>query len=206
MLTALYERTVIDALHPGSPAIRWHCGATGCERRARLRGRLCERCHKRVWRATHRQRAAAAERARRFSEDAKLLRKARAIIGMALKRGKLSAEPCRVCGAKGLVHHSDPTKPLEIQWLCRSHRLIQRELESETRRTDDERRAADARKAEWSALSTRFAVAWPLLPSSHQQQIQDLARQNPLIRQLHPDAPLVRQALIRAYGVWCESG
>ncbi len=211
MLNATSERPTASATkllgtRNAASVGRRMCAAMDCDRRARPRGRLCEKCHKKAWRAANKEYAASVESSRTFSPAAQQLRLARATILMDIKAGRVIPQPCQVCGAKGLVHHPDPSKMREIMWFCRYHRLIQRELESEARRTEDERRAADARKAAWSALSTRFAEAWPLLPASHQQQIQDLARQNPLIRQLHPEAPLVRQALIRAYGVWCDSG
>jgi hypothetical protein len=40
-----------------------------------------------------------------------------------LKRGKLTRQPCEVCGAVAQMHHDDYSKPLEVRWLCRGHHL-----------------------------------------------------------------------------------
>jgi hypothetical protein len=41
-----------------------------------------------------------------------------------VRAGKLAKQPCEVCGATNAhKHHADYSKPLEIRWLCRKHRL-----------------------------------------------------------------------------------
>lgn len=51
----------------------------------------------------------------------------------AIESGKLTREPCSVCGATEYVdgHHNDYTKPLDVVWLCRTHhrRLHQQMLD-----------------------------------------------------------------------------
>lgn len=39
------------------------------------------------------------------------------------RRGKLTRQPCEVCGAESNIeaHHSDYSKPLDVNWLCREH-------------------------------------------------------------------------------------
>jgi len=179
------------------------CNATGCERPARRRGRFCGRCALRQWRAANRDRDRARESKRTFSDEQRLIRSARATVAMAVKRGHVKAQACRDCGRIGRPHHPDPRQPRNVLWLCRSHRLIEREREQEARRTQAEREIASAREEKWCNLVARFTAAWPLLPADAASSIQALAQQNPLIRSLHPEAPLARQALIRAYGVWC---
>ena len=49
-------------------------------------------------------------------------------VGRALKRGDLVKQPCQVCGATDETtridaHHEDYSKPLEVDWLCRSHHM-----------------------------------------------------------------------------------
>lgn len=40
----------------------------------------------------------------------------------AVRSGKLVKMPCEVCGStKVEMHHPDYTKPLLVQWLCKSH-------------------------------------------------------------------------------------
>jgi len=181
------------------------CAAAGCSRPPRQRGRYCERCHKSGWRKRNAEYAKAVEADRVFSADARLLRIARATISTAIRRGKLQAQACRDCGAKALVHHPDPSKPHDILWLCKRHRLQQRERDAEARRTASEQAEAAARKAHWTALFARFTEAWPGLLPQEQQAIWAIAQREPLIRTLHPEAPLVRQALIRAYETWCDA-
>lgn len=43
----------------------------------------------------------------------------------AISSGKITKEPCNVCGTTNKVeaHHEDYSKPLAITWLCRKHHL-----------------------------------------------------------------------------------
>jgi hypothetical protein len=52
-------------------------------------------------------------------------RLARRITRDAIKSGKLVRGPCVVCGKTDYVeaHHTDYSKPLEVQWLCYEHHL-----------------------------------------------------------------------------------
>ena len=44
----------------------------------------------------------------------------------AIKTGKLTKGPCEVCGTTEDVqaHHEDHSKPLDVNWLCRSHHAV----------------------------------------------------------------------------------
>lgn len=35
--------------------------------------------------------------------------------------GKITKQPCEVCGAVAQAHHDDYSKPLEVRWLCPVH-------------------------------------------------------------------------------------
>ena len=174
------------------------CTVADCDRPARRRGTRCERCHKRAWRTANRTRAKATEKARSFSPEANTLRKARATIAMALKRGHLRRQPCAVCGKRGLPHHPDPTKAREITWLCRTHRTIERERAAQAAAA----KATAARKAAWEELRQQFTDAWPQLAPLEREALWAIARREPLIASLPPEAPLAQQGLIRAYGAW----
>lgn len=52
-------------------------------------------------------------------------RKAHNILNTALHAGKITRQPCQVCGSTQRVeaHHEDYSKPLEVEWLCRKHHL-----------------------------------------------------------------------------------
>ena len=50
-----------------------------------------------------------------------LQRKARVIVGNAIRDGRLTRQPCEVCGAKAQAHHDDYSKPLDVRWLCTTH-------------------------------------------------------------------------------------
>ena len=40
----------------------------------------------------------------------------------AIVAGKLSKQPCEVCGAPTVdAHHDDYSRPLDVRWLCRPH-------------------------------------------------------------------------------------
>ncbi len=47
----------------------------------------------------------------------------RAYANTYLRRGKITKQPCGVCGAKRHIemHHEDYDQPLDIIWLCRKH-------------------------------------------------------------------------------------
>ena len=39
----------------------------------------------------------------------------------AIRKGRVQRLPCIVCGGKAQAHHSDYSKPLDVDWLCRKH-------------------------------------------------------------------------------------
>lgn len=53
---------------------------------------------------------------------------ARAYANVYQRRGRLTPQPCAVCGAGDVVkHHADYGRPLDVTWLCRPcHRRAQR--------------------------------------------------------------------------------
>jgi hypothetical protein len=47
---------------------------------------------------------------------------ARNAVCNAIRDGVMERQPCEVCGdAKSEAHHTDYSKPLDVQWLCRFH-------------------------------------------------------------------------------------
>ncbi len=49
-------------------------------------------------------------------------RKARVMVGNAIRDGRLKRLPCEVCGdPKSEAHHPDYSKPLDVRWLCLRH-------------------------------------------------------------------------------------
>jgi hypothetical protein len=44
------------------------------------------------------------------------------IANTAMRQGRISRQPCEVCGnPKVDAHHDDYSRPLKVRWLCRSH-------------------------------------------------------------------------------------
>ena len=48
-------------------------------------------------------------------------RRAITATGNAIRDGKLTPQPCFVCGRKADAHHPDYSAPLAVSWLCRKH-------------------------------------------------------------------------------------
>ena len=59
-------------------------------------------------------------RSKRYPEKAK----AHYLTSNAIRDGRLTKQPCEVCGKlKVEAHHDDYSKPLDVRWLCRKHHL-----------------------------------------------------------------------------------
>ena len=55
-------------------------------------------------------------------EKFRIMHNAHALVAIALKNGKLIKNSCKVCGVTRVhAHHTNYSKPLEIQWLCNVH-------------------------------------------------------------------------------------
>lgn len=51
-----------------------------------------------------------------------IARAAHLAVQQALRRGRLTRQPCEVCGAEAVdAHHPSYAKPLAVRWLCRRH-------------------------------------------------------------------------------------
>lgn len=49
-------------------------------------------------------------------------KKANQAVNNAIRDGRLTRQPCEVCGAqKAQAHHEDYSKPLDVRWLCTKH-------------------------------------------------------------------------------------
>lgn len=48
--------------------------------------------------------------------------RARGVVNKRVKRGvSMTKQPCIICNGDAEAHHPDYTKPLKIQWLCKTH-------------------------------------------------------------------------------------
>lgn len=56
-------------------------------------------------------------------EQARLKANARAYAHVYVKRGVIKKEDCKVCGAPAQMHHTDYSKPTQVEWYCREHHL-----------------------------------------------------------------------------------
>lgn len=66
-----------------------------------------------------------AEMTRRWrSEVSPLVLQAHHAVQQEIRIGRLTRQPCEVCGAERVdAHHDDYSKPLDVRWLCRGHHL-----------------------------------------------------------------------------------
>lgn len=54
--------------------------------------------------------------------EEKIKAKARNVVNLAIKKGKIIRQNCEVCGITNThAHHEDYNKPLQVQWLCPLH-------------------------------------------------------------------------------------
>ncbi len=154
------------------PLVR-HCGKRGCRRSARPGGRYCRPCATdavRRWRERHRTALAERERARAWSEEQRLVRKARAYVAQYLRRGKLRKGRCEVCGEpKVLAAWDDPQQPRAVRWLCAEHYADRRDAN----RDAEESRGALA--AEWAEVRRQVL----LLPPGVQHELHEAALRGP---------------------------
>lgn len=78
--------------------------------------RYCAECHAgymRTWRLTH-----------PLTGSQRLKDRVRSLANAAQKDGRLTPQPCEVCGIEPAEkHHDDYDKPLTVRWLCRPHHL-----------------------------------------------------------------------------------
>lgn len=59
---------------------------------------------------------------RRFITRNPVKRRAHNVVNAAIRDGKLSRQPCEVCGeVRSQAHHDDYSKPLDVRWLCTTH-------------------------------------------------------------------------------------
>jgi hypothetical protein len=101
--------------------LMWRCKE--CERRfyqqkrARHKKTYCEK--DRRWYKKHR--AEVLQKRKEWYLKNRHKRRAHEAVKRALKNGDLLQLPCQFCGAAATeAHHTDYTKPLCVDWLCRS--------------------------------------------------------------------------------------
>lgn len=48
--------------------------------------------------------------------------KARWLVKRAIEAGRITRQPCEVCGIlPAQAHHDDYSRPLDVRWLCQTH-------------------------------------------------------------------------------------
>ena len=90
----------------------------------RQRGNLPYRIAAReAYKKTDQGKARLAAGAKAWIERNPVKRAAQVKVGNAIALGKLTKQPCEVCGSTKRVnaHHDDYSKPLEVRWLCPKH-------------------------------------------------------------------------------------
>lgn len=63
------------------------------------------------------------EPAKRIPFEPRIIYQANVILKRARAKGEIERLPCQVCGGEASqAHHDDYTRPLDVMWLCASHR------------------------------------------------------------------------------------
>ncbi len=171
----------LDELTPPPPApLRRPCSKPGCRRTARPGGRHCRPCATeatRAWRERHRDQIATREQARTWSDEARLVRIARAYVAVYLRRGKIRRGRCETCGdPRTTAAWDNPRQPLEVRWFCRAH-------------YDDRREAKLADQASRTELAEEWAQVrdqLSLLPPAVQTALHEAALKGPFGRGVQP--------------------
>jgi sigma-70-like protein len=57
------------------------------------------------------------------SKEQKKKNRAHKLVADAIKRGDITKQPCHCGEIRTVAHHRDYDKPLEVEWLCRSHHM-----------------------------------------------------------------------------------
>lgn len=98
--------------------------ADGCPVRSGRMPREYQRSYEAEYRNRDGVRERLADRARIRSKSPQERHKheARWKVNRAIAAGRLTREPCSVCGSeRSQAHHPDYSKPLEVVWLCAKH-------------------------------------------------------------------------------------
>ena len=64
---------------------------------------------------------AGARAKRKWAVANAIRRKAHIALWNAIKAGKITPQPCFICGEKAEAHHPDYSRPLSVTWLCSEH-------------------------------------------------------------------------------------
>lgn len=66
-------------------------------------------------------RIASAAAKKRWIVANSIRRQAHNKVNAAVRDGRLTPEPCFICGEKAQAHHPDYDRPLDVTWLCPEH-------------------------------------------------------------------------------------
>lgn len=99
--------------------------------------KVCHAAYNREWKVKNREKIIESRRRYESSDKGKASgnrtrmrhyhkHQARTAVWYALKVGKISKQPCEVCGVDEVeAHHKDYSNPLDVEWLCmKHHRLL----------------------------------------------------------------------------------
>jgi hypothetical protein len=173
------------------------CSSPACQRPARRDARTCALCNAaafRRWYKRHRKDVLADRRATADarSEEQRARDTARAKLAMAIRRGTIVREPCRLCNEPNVTAYiADPVEWRKVIWFCREHRA--EEIARLTAPSQEALLAAQTACRE-AALASIAALAKP-----ERARLHAIAAHGPAGLLLSPEAPLYTIRLIRAY-------
>ena len=105
---------------------RWKASKAGQKSQRRYRQSEGNKAAQNRYRLSNKGKTARIQANRNYNTTNPERRKVMNKLNEAIRRGRLTRQPCEVCGEiKVHAHHDDYSLPLDVRWLCAKHHVRQ---------------------------------------------------------------------------------